>query len=188
MRLPEDWAAAIGPGDEKSIELIGMLLEHVAEPASRHHYAPGHLTATGLVLGPDGESMVMVLHGRLNRWLLPGGHVEPEDGDIYAAAAREVAEETGLRVSGGEVIGADVHGIPPKWKNGVLVEPYHQHHDILVGFATVDTELVISEESREVRWVHPREFDAYAVPANIRRAYARWVASRLASRARRDSQ
>ncbi len=159
-------------GDEKSVELIGMLLAHTGRPYSREQFAPGHVTATGLVVDPAGR-IAMVLHGRLNRWLLPGGHVEEGDESILAAAAREVLEETGLRVHGGRVVGADVHGIPPKVKNGVVVEPYHQHHDVLVEFRADGAELVLSEESQAVRWVAFSEFDKFAVPANVRRAYTR---------------
>lgn len=162
-------------GDEKSVELIEMLLVESVEPYSRQQFTPGHLTATGLVLHPDRVGIAMVLHGRLKRWLLPGGHVEPGDENVIAAAAREVLEETGLVGLEGRVIGADVHGIPAKVKGGIVVEPYHLHHDVLVGFLCDGDQLTVSEESSAVRWVWPSEFDDYAVPANVRRAYARMV-------------
>jgi len=160
-------------GDEKSTELLEMLLAHSPRPYWRGQFAPGHVTATGLVLHPDGEQMAMVFHARLERWLLPGGHVQEIDRDIFAAAAREVSEETGLAVDGGEIIGVDVHGIPPKIRNGVVLEPYHQHHDILIGFAAKGTEMILSEESRDLGWVGPPQFNTHAVPPNIRRAYGR---------------
>jgi len=160
-------------GDEKSVELIMGLVEGTAKPFSRWQFTPGHVTATGLVLHPDREGVAMVLHGRLGRWLLPGGHVEEGDEDVAAAAAREVLEETGLAVAGGAVIGADVHGIPAKVKKGEEVEPYHLHHDVLVWFRASSDALAVSEESQDLRWVWPREFDEYAVPGNVRRAYAR---------------
>ncbi|MBM3763497.1 MAG: NUDIX domain-containing protein [Acidobacteria bacterium] len=163
-------------GDEKSVELIRMLLVETDQPFSRQQFTPGHITSTGLVLHPDRRSIAMVLHGRLNRWLLPGGHVEPDDSSIHAAAAREVLEETGLATVHPRVIGADVHGIPAKIKNGIQVEPYHLHHDVLVAFEAASTILALSDESQAVRWVSPEEFDQYSVPSNVLRAYARVVA------------
>ena len=79
----------------KSLELIRMLLECSPDPYSRAQFTPGHITCTGLVLAADGERMLMVHHRRLNRWLLPGGHVESDDAEIWDAAHREVVEETG---------------------------------------------------------------------------------------------
>lgn len=161
-------------GDEKSVELIELILSETLYPFSRQQFSPGHITATGLVMHPNGEGILMVLHGRLKKWLLPGGHVETElDQDIQDAARREVLEETGIRVLGGQIIGADVHGISAKTKNGIEVEPYHLHHDILVFFKALGTELIISEESSDLRWVWPGEFDSFDVPGNVRRAYAR---------------
>ena len=164
MKIPDLPEGLVG--DEKSVELIRMILQESPFPFSRQQFSPGHVTATGLVL-----------HGRLKRWLLPGGHVEPEmDGDIRESAAREVLEETGVSVIGGRIVGADVHGIPAKVREGVELEPYHLHHDVLVWFQSNEIELTLSEESSDLRWVWPTEFDAYSVPANVRRAYARVVA------------
>jgi 8-oxo-dGTP pyrophosphatase MutT (NUDIX family) len=159
------------PGDETSVALIELLLAHTPAPFSREQFGPGHITATGLVIEYGTGRMAMVLHGRLGRWLLPGGHIEVGDETIEAAAAREVLEETGLAVGKGTIAGADVHGIPPG-----KGEPYHLHHDVLVAFTAVPQALVLSDESQAVRWVSPAEFDAYGVPANVRRAYARIAA------------
>ena len=101
--------------DSKSRELILMLLECTADPFSRHQFTPGHITCTGLVLAPDGERILLIHHRRLDRWLLPGGHVEPEDAEIWDAARREVIEETGAQLlpdSTPPLAGLDVHGIP----------------------------------------------------------------------------
>ena len=60
------------------------------------HAAPSHVTASAVVLSPDGLLTCLVLHGRLGLWVQPGGHLEPEDMTLPLAAAREVEEETGL--------------------------------------------------------------------------------------------
>jgi 8-oxo-dGTP pyrophosphatase MutT (NUDIX family) len=153
----------------KSVELILNLLECSPAPFSRDHFTPGHITCTGLVLAPDGERVLLVHHRRLDRWLLPGGHVEPEDATIADAARREVVEETGAVLAPSSVfIGADVHGIPGRKR-----EPYHLHHDLLFHFRAVADELCVSEESRAVVWCSPAEFGRYNLPGNVRRAYAR---------------
>jgi 8-oxo-dGTP pyrophosphatase MutT (NUDIX family) len=58
---------------------------------------PSHLTASGIVLTPDGTRTCLVLHPRVGAWVQPGGHLEPVDGTVVDAVAREVFEETGLQ-------------------------------------------------------------------------------------------
>ena len=55
----------------------------------------GHLTASGWVLSPDGQSVVLIHHRKLARWLQPGGHADG-DTNLLRVAVREVEEETGL--------------------------------------------------------------------------------------------
>ena len=153
----------------KSLELIRMLLECSPRPFSREQFTPGHITCSGLVLAPDSRRILIVHHRRLGRWLLPGGHVEPSDSTIDAAAAREVLEETGVSVANGQLAGADVHGIPAKGR-----EPYHLHHDVLFSFRAEAEALTCSDESHSVAWCTRAELDRYAIPDNIRRAWDRY--------------
>src|SRR5215217_1408657 len=74
----------------KSRDLTLALLAWSPDPFSRMIYTPGHVTCTGVVLGPDRDRVLLVYHRRLNRWLLPGGHCEPDDPSIEAVAEREV--------------------------------------------------------------------------------------------------
>jgi len=155
----------------KSRDLILMLLECSPAPFSRAHFTPGHITCSGLVLASDRERFLLVHHRRLNRWLLPGGHVEPEDPEIWDAARREVIEETGVPLIADErprLAGVDVHGIPSNGR-----EPYHLHHDLIFHFCAASDEFRLSHESRAIAWCGPAEFDRYSVPVNIQRAYRR---------------
>lgn len=155
----------------KSCELTAMLLACSPAPFSRHQFTPGHITCTGLVLAPDNVRVLLVHHARLGRWLAPGGHVEPEDAEIWDGARREVIEETGVRLAPGgvpQLAGADVHGIPAKGP-----EPYHLHHDLLFAFHASSVEFRLSDESLAITWCAPADFGRYEVPANLCRAYAR---------------
>ena len=162
---PSDGAAL------KSRDLALLLLECSPTPFWRGQFTPGHITCTGLILAPDGERLLLVHHRRLDRWLLPGGHVEPEDAAIQNAARREVIEETGAQLAADPdclLAGIDVHGIPSNHR-----EPYHLHHDLLFHFRAVSDLCQVSEESRAVAWCAPAEFDGYGLPGNLRRAYFR---------------
>lgn len=151
----------------KSRELVLLLLEHTPAPFSRAQFAPGHITATGLVLHPDRDAFLLIHHKRLNRWLLPGGHVERDDPTIEHTARREVAEETGAILSAGPapLAGIDVHGIPVG-----KGEPYHLHHDLIFAFRAVCSEVAPTEEVRQVTWCEPVDWDRFNLPMSIRQA------------------
>jgi 8-oxo-dGTP pyrophosphatase MutT (NUDIX family) len=156
---PADGSAA------KSRELILHLLEHTPAPFQRDQFAPGHITCTGLVLSPALDSILFVHHARLDRWLLPGGHVEPEDESPFDAARREVVEETAAELDPGFapfLAGMDVHGIPPKRS-----EPYHLHHDLIVAFKAQTRAVARSEESHAVEWLAIEQFEQRSVPESV---------------------
>jgi 8-oxo-dGTP pyrophosphatase MutT (NUDIX family) len=57
--------------------------------------APGHITASTLVLDHTGRHALLTLHPRVGAWIQLGGHCEPEDGTLVDAARREAVEESG---------------------------------------------------------------------------------------------
>jgi 8-oxo-dGTP pyrophosphatase MutT (NUDIX family) len=104
--------------------------------------------------------------------------VEAEDASIEDAARREVVEETGVLLAAGvpPLVGADVHGIPPKrGEPSRSGEPYHLHHDLIFFFHALAAEFRASAESRAVLWCAPSDFDRYQVPGNVRRAWGRVI-------------
>ncbi|HEX2301971.1 MAG TPA: NUDIX hydrolase [Pseudonocardiaceae bacterium] len=58
--------------------------------------APGHLTASAVVLSADGTHALLTLHPRVGRWVQLGGHCEQRDSGLAAAALREATEESGI--------------------------------------------------------------------------------------------
>jgi 8-oxo-dGTP pyrophosphatase MutT (NUDIX family) len=151
--------------DAKSRDLVMQLLEYTPAPFSRKQFQPGHITCTGLVLHPTGNSFLLVHHRRLDRWLFPGGHVELQDAEIWDTARREVLEETGAQLVpdvSPRLVGIDVHGIPPG-----RGEPFHLHHDLIFALQSATSEVSPTEEVRKVVWCSPDDWDRYRLPDSI---------------------
>ena len=126
-----------------------LVVLHCSDAPKRTHYDPGHVTASAFVLSPDRSAVVLVHHAKLGIWVQPGGHLEPGDVSVEAAARREVAEEVGL--TGLEPLGlvdVDVHEIPARGD-----EPAHLHHDLRFGFVSASWELAAGDGVMEARWV-----------------------------------
>ncbi len=125
----------------------------VGDPFARDHYVPGHFTASAFILSPEGDALLLIHHRKLGRWLQPGGHVEPSDADLLAAARREAAEEVGRsdltldpRQSG--AFDLDVHAIPAHGTS-----PEHEHFDVRFLFRSPTRRVVEGEEVDGARWV-----------------------------------
>ncbi len=90
------------------------------------------------------DSLLLIERGRgaaVGEWSVPGGRVEFGE-SLAEAARRETAEETGLEVVVGDVIG---------WVERVSAE----HHFVIVDFAVtvVGGTLRAGDDAADVRWV-----------------------------------
>lgn len=135
-------------------------LEHLATnpDAMLRSCQPDHLTASAIIVSPDRGRVLLTLHRRLGRWLQTGGHCEPGDASLVAAATREGIEESGLNglKTDPEPVLLSRHEVPC----GPL-RPAH-HLDVqFVAYASGDTRPRISDESDDVRW-----FDTDALPTS----------------------
>lgn len=109
----------------------------------------GHLTASAVLLDAAREQVLLTLHPRVGRWLQLGGHCEPTDVSLAAAALREAREESGiadLRIEP-EPVHLDVH--PITCSLGVPT----RHFDVrFVVQALRGAAPVRSDESDDLRW------------------------------------
>src|ERR1700744_1954418 len=82
--------------DREFLSRMLALCDSVADPRARTSFEPGHFTASAFILSPMPDALLLILHGKLGRWLQPGGHVDRDDSDLLAAARREAREEVGI--------------------------------------------------------------------------------------------
>jgi 8-oxo-dGTP pyrophosphatase MutT (NUDIX family) len=143
---------------------LWRLLQAIADGtalASRREFR-GHVTAGAVVVDPLWR-VLHVKHGALDRWLMPGGHLEPGDGSVMNAALRELREETGITAAAlapvpeFEVVPLDIdtHLIPCRAEKG---EPEHWHFDFRHVFRTSSPSVELQrEEVTGHRWLPPEE-------------------------------
>jgi coenzyme F420-0:L-glutamate ligase len=115
--------------------------------------APGHLTASALVIEPS-RRLVLLLHPRVGLWVQLGGHCEPGDHTMLDAAAREAREESGIGALSLDPtpLGLDIH--PITCSLGVPT----RHFDVrFLAMAPEGAEPVRSDESLDLQWF---EWDA----------------------------
>jgi len=148
------WSATSDAADlarKRTLELLG----DGPAAVTRAHRA-GHVTASTLVMNADGR-LLLCLHGRMNMWMQVGGHCEPGDATLAAAALREATEEsgiTGLRLDP-DPIDVHIHPVRCRPADGAPAEPTH-HYDVrFLAVAPLGAVEQISVESSALGWFTP---------------------------------
>jgi 8-oxo-dGTP pyrophosphatase MutT (NUDIX family) len=122
--------AHVAGSDREEADRCAMvrLAQELGDPLSRDE-PTAHFTASAFVVDSELGRACLVLHGKLGRLLQPGGHVEPGDTSLEAAALREAREETALALDlhpdAPRPFDVDVHEIPAR-----PGEPAHLHLDV----------------------------------------------------------
>jgi 8-oxo-dGTP pyrophosphatase MutT (NUDIX family) len=183
----------------RRLELEELLREYIATAAEVHDlaamralaattndvlsatcFAPGHFTVSAFITDPEVESTVLIHHRRLDRWLQPGGHVEPEDATLLVALRREIVEETGISHVAPDrppLFDVDVHPIPARDP-----EPAHRHFDIRFHVIAERAALAPSDEVRDAAWVDLDAVAAWTEDLSVLRAVEKLIGRRAQRR------
>ena len=142
------------------VDDMGLLFHALNEGhalASRKEFRLGHVTAGAAVVDPEGR-VLMIQHKTLGKWLLPGGHLEPEDSSLLISSLRELEEEAGIPWQ--QVVSPpahditpadiDIHKIPANPDKG---EPEHYHFDFRYAHWVEDVDVRLQlEEVTDFEW------------------------------------
>lgn len=161
---------AYQPADDTQRRLTGDYLQFLdTHPdAMLRACRPGHLTASALVISADRSQVLLTLHSKYALWLQLGGHCEPDDRALAAAALREATEESGI--PGLELLPGPVQ----LDRHRVGCHGGSWHYDVeYLALAPASALAVRSSESTDLRWFEldalPQPGDA-ALGALVRRA------------------
>ncbi|NDC53191.1 MAG: NUDIX domain-containing protein [Planctomycetia bacterium] len=134
-REPADWPAFFAP-----------------RPARPGRVARDHPVATvgALISNPAGKVLLVLTHKWSHTYGIPGGKIEKGEGAV-AALRREIREETGLAISGVELVLVQDCIDPPEFY-------VPGSHFLLFNYAarTRGTRVRLNDESLSYLWVEPR--------------------------------
>ncbi|WP_418155523.1 NUDIX hydrolase [Actinoalloteichus caeruleus] len=145
------------PDETEALQPLFRALDEGHAITSRKEFRIGHVTVGAVVLDPANR-VLLIRHKILDKWLLPGGHLEPVDGDLFHASLRELEEETGITWQRASCPPAyddmpadiDIHTIPASLSKG---EPEHLHFDFRYVHRVERTDVHLQiEEVTDFEW------------------------------------
>jgi 8-oxo-dGTP pyrophosphatase MutT (NUDIX family) len=157
------------PAEVAAVSAMCDLIDADGAVMAADHYVPGHITGSAFVVNRTHTKLLLIHHGKLRKWLQPGGHVDPGE-RVLSAAIREVEEETGVvGIPLGEgIFDVDVHPIPASGDR-----PPHTHFDVRFLLEAENENLTDSDEVLGVRWVPFAEVPALVTDESVLRATAK---------------
>lgn len=133
----------------------------------------GHVTGSAWLVNRAGTHVLLTHHRKLNQWFQLGGHSDG-DPDVFAVAAREAREESGLPdvvAVSDRIFDVDIHLIPARKD-----DPEHFHYDIRYAFRAEGSEtFVISGESHDLAWIPIERLEEKTREPSMLRMASKWI-------------
>lgn len=140
----------IDPGQEEYRLSYMAFVEELGAQAIDRYAGPEHLTASSFIFTSDLSQVLLCFHRKGQFWVQLGGHIDPTDPSISAAAQREATEESGiegLKLFSEYPIDMNQHPLSSAFGTCRV------HWDVGFGFiADRGAEIVVSAESEDVAW------------------------------------
>lgn len=169
---------AFVPGNPQETADKALLLARLEEQdVFTRENKVGHFTASGWVVSPDREKVLMVYHNIYGSWSWMGGHADGEQ-DLRAVAEREIREESGireLRALDEDIFSLEVLTVDGHEKKGQYVSS-HLHYNVTYLFeADTDQETALKpDENSGVRWIRVEDLGStVSEPWFLERIYSK---------------
>ena len=121
-----------------------------------HRDFPAHFSASGWVVSPDREHVLMAYHRIYQSWSWLGGHADGEE-NLLNVALREVGEECGaqhVRAVSPDIFSLEILHVQGHRKRGVWVSPHlHLNLTYLVEVPMDEEIRALESENTGVRWM-----------------------------------
>ncbi|HEY7144033.1 MAG TPA: NUDIX domain-containing protein [Streptosporangiaceae bacterium] len=125
----------------------------------------------GALIKDRAGRLLLVRRGRppaAGLWSLPGGRVEPGESD-QQAVVREIAEETGLRVRCGALLGS----VTLPWLAG-RTAAVRDYRATVTGDGPAAYQLAAGDDAADARWVDRAELAALPLTAGLFELLQQW--------------
>lgn len=179
MSLAEEIAAYLPVNEQEARDKALLLgwLENGQDIYTRQN-STAHLTASGWVVSPDRQQVLMVYHNIYHSWSWMGGHADG-DKDLLHVAQKEIQEESGLkslRLLSPDIFSLEILTVDGHIKHGKYVSS-HLHLNVTYLFeADPSQPLAIKpDENSGVGW-----FPVAQIPEKVSEPWFRdWIYAKL---------